>query len=244
MQPVEAILRRTTPIIINSFNQLTYLRRLIDSLLENHFRNIYILDNASTFPPLLEYYENARSRGVFVLYYNSNQGPRAFHSKKIYRTHFKDIPHIYTDPDILFDTFADNHLTRLFEISEKYRFHKVGSAIEIPSDELISDRPLYQKELNKRLSIRENEIRFWQNEIEHETYLADIDTTWHLFNPKFYLDGTNFFRALRLSGTGFTLKHLPYYKANHVPTEEIAFYKSHDAGWSTVFYEDNPTTKE
>ena len=47
---------RDIPIIINSFNRLTTLRRLIASLEQRGLTNIHILDNCSTYPPLLEWY--------------------------------------------------------------------------------------------------------------------------------------------------------------------------------------------
>lgn len=44
------------PIIINNFNRLTTLCLLIEALEKRGYSNIYIIDNASTYPPLLEYY--------------------------------------------------------------------------------------------------------------------------------------------------------------------------------------------
>ena len=46
------------PIIINNFNRLSSLLRLIDALTSCGYTRIYILDNASTYPPLLSYYES------------------------------------------------------------------------------------------------------------------------------------------------------------------------------------------
>ena len=45
------------PIVINNFNRLGYLKRLIASLESRGYKNIHIIDNNSTYPPLLEYYE-------------------------------------------------------------------------------------------------------------------------------------------------------------------------------------------
>ena len=45
------------PIIINNFNRLTTLIQLTDSLTSRGYTRIYILDNASTYPPLLAYYQ-------------------------------------------------------------------------------------------------------------------------------------------------------------------------------------------
>lgn len=42
---------KNIPIIINNFNRLTCLQRLIASLEVRGYHNIYIIDNNSTYPP-------------------------------------------------------------------------------------------------------------------------------------------------------------------------------------------------
>lgn len=39
------------PVIINNFNRLTTLKQLTKALVDRGYTNIYILDNASTYPP-------------------------------------------------------------------------------------------------------------------------------------------------------------------------------------------------
>ena len=48
---------KSIPIIIISFNQLEYLKKLITFLKERHFKNIVIIDNMSIYKPLLDYYK-------------------------------------------------------------------------------------------------------------------------------------------------------------------------------------------
>ena len=55
LQPSKIEDARQIPIIINSFNRLTTLKQLISSLEQRGLTNIYILDNNSTYPPLLEW---------------------------------------------------------------------------------------------------------------------------------------------------------------------------------------------
>ena len=52
------------PIVINSRDQLASLRQLVDWVLQAGYRNVNILDNASTFPPLVALYSAVL--GVFV----------------------------------------------------------------------------------------------------------------------------------------------------------------------------------
>lgn len=55
---------RDVPIFINARDRLGVMKRLIDWLLDAGYRNLIILDNNSTYPPLLEYYNNLeRIRG-------------------------------------------------------------------------------------------------------------------------------------------------------------------------------------
>ncbi len=46
---------REVPILVNSFNRLDCLRRLIDWLVSARYRRIYVVDNASTYQPLRAY---------------------------------------------------------------------------------------------------------------------------------------------------------------------------------------------
>jgi hypothetical protein len=81
MNARELFLRKTLPVFINSFNQYSYLNDLVNNLTKNYFFNIWILDNQSTYTPLIEYYkvtvEDINSK-VNVLYYGFNRGPHFF----------------------------------------------------------------------------------------------------------------------------------------------------------------------
>ena len=62
---------KSIPIIINNYNRLTSLKILISSLEKMGYKNLFIIDNASTYPPLLEYYNTCPYK-VFRL--NNNVG--------------------------------------------------------------------------------------------------------------------------------------------------------------------------
>lgn len=47
---------KNIPIIIISFNQYFYLKQLVDFLIQNKYTNIVIVDNNSSYPPLLKYF--------------------------------------------------------------------------------------------------------------------------------------------------------------------------------------------
>jgi hypothetical protein len=50
------------PVIINNYNRLTSLKLLIASLEKRGYQNIIIVDNNSTYQPLLDYYKSCRYR--------------------------------------------------------------------------------------------------------------------------------------------------------------------------------------
>src|SRR5271167_2766815 len=54
------------PIIINNRNRFEYLLQLINSLENRGYNNIFIIDNDSTYPPLLEYYKTCKYE-IFML---------------------------------------------------------------------------------------------------------------------------------------------------------------------------------
>ncbi len=224
-----SILRRITPVVINSFNQPTYLKNIIRKFLDNGFVNIFILDNNSKYKPLIDLYQNLSKNGVNVLFYNENRGPRYFHLSGMYQSYFNNIPHIYTDPDLDFDMLAPDFLSTLISISNKYSVAKVGCALKIPEDEEIVDEYIYIKELKSSYKIKEWESQFWINKLEESIFKANIDTTLHYFNPTHY--SGNFFDGIRVDGQGFTVKHLPWYKKNLIPKEESEFYSNHQ-NWS------------
>ena len=231
MQPKEILLRKTIPVVINSFNQPTYLKNILNKFELNYFKNFVILDNASTNTELIDYYKHITDfKNITVIYYNNNNGPRYFHLNGIYKI-FNNIPHLYTDPDLDFDALSDSFLTYLFDLSNKYRIAKVGSALEIPDSLSIKPDIFFNSPANNlSVALCEWESQFWEKELETKVFLADIDTTLHLFNPEHY--NNNFFSAVRVAHKGFIVKHLPWYKNDFMPVDEKNYYKNSNTIWS------------
>jgi hypothetical protein len=232
MKLKELLLRRTMPIVINSYNQRFYLKNMINKLLSFNFKNIYIIDNNSNSLALINYYQELASNPfVTVIYYGANLGPRSFHLNG-YSDIFGNLPHIYSDPDLDFDFMSDCYLEYLLNLSHKYKICKVGSALEIP-DETIGKKDLKLKINGKEYSVKEWESQFWINEIEKDIYLAPIDTTFHLFNPQYYQSGEPYVTGIRVGAVGFVAKHLPWYESNNSEEiEEMLIYKKTQTGWN------------
>lgn len=230
MKLQEALLRKTIPVVINSYNQPTYLERLVESFFTQGFKNIVVVDNSSESAQLERLLiEMQVSNRAFVLKYPNNRGPRAFHLEGFYKL-LPDMPHLYTDPDVEFDMLSDEFVTTLISISDKFQCAKVGSGIEIPPPDDCKEGifpPL-------GLSIADNELRFWREEIEELIFQADIDTTLHLFNPKFFDSTARYFNGIRVCRAGFMIRHKPYYKCDGMPDDERDFYLQ-KTRWSNYF---------
>jgi hypothetical protein len=219
----EIILRRSTPVIINSFNQLTYVRDIVTRLRGEGFCNIYVLDQASTYPPLRQWLDGTHERGeALPLFSNQNKGPHDFFVSRMYDM-FGGAPFIYSDPDLAWERLAPNFLSRLFELAHRYRVFKVGPALTIPTPEQAKPG-LTVMDLGVPRGVAEFEARFWQNEVEPGVYNSPIDTTMHLFIPYYYQQGTPLITGLRVSGPGFDLTHLPWFASDPMPADEHAFY--------------------
>lgn len=225
----ELILRRTIPVVINSYNQLTYLKNLIEKLIDNKFLNIYIVDQCSTFPPLCNFLSDVSKfyPQVFPIYSVENHGPRWFIEQTVYHM-FATECFIYSDPDISFDKLADDFVFRLLQLSHKYQVAKVGAALSLNNLNnlnIIVDGISY--------TISEWESQFWKTCVEKDVYSAPVDTTLHLFNKQYYLPNS-FFKAIRVGGVGYEVEHAPWLTTDPMPIDEKEYYMSAsiEKGWS------------
>jgi hypothetical protein len=132
-----------------------------------------------------------------------------------------DCPHLYTDPDMDFDVLAENFVSRLIDLSEEFKLPKIGCALAIPSLDEMKPKFDYETQM---------EHAYWQKTIAENVYDAPVDTTLHLFNPKYYSNA--YFTGVRVAGTGFTVRHFPWYKSDPMSEDEYAYYKSKDSGYS------------
>lgn len=209
------------PIVINSFNRLTYLRRVVDFFAKRNHKLI-ILDNNSTYEPLLDWYKTS---GIEVLYLKENYGHKAiwvndFHKKL-------GEYYVYTDPDILpTEAFPNNWMEYFVELLKKnYKDDpvKIGCAL------MYKDIPAHYELRNWVVCA---ESKFWNEQIDPNIYRAPVDTTLALYKQTRKLPRAR--RALRVAGD-YIARHLPWYEDTSKLTEEQTYYlqsiKS-DPSWS------------
>lgn len=200
------------PIIINSFNQLSYLKSLISRLSEMGYNNIHILDNASTYPPLLEFYEQTEYP-VYKL--GENLGYKALWMSNIFDK-FKHNYYVYTDPDVIpVEECPDDFLKYFMEIMMRFpKAQKVGFSLRI------NDIPDFNINKNK---IIKWEKKWWERKIGEGLYDAQIDTTFALYRP-FAFGEANFVELNIRTDFPYQAAHLPWYLDPDNLPEEQRFY--------------------
>ena len=123
---------KSIPIIIISFNQLYYLKQLIEFLKKSNYNNIVVIDNNSTYEPLLEYFDDIESE-VTIHRLNQNHGHLVFwKNKELFEKYSKGY-YAITDADINpipecpedFLLYFKKILDKVFEIT------KVGFSLKI-----------------------------------------------------------------------------------------------------------------
>lgn len=201
------------PIIINNRNRYTFLKQLIDWLVANGYKNIHVLDNESTYGPLLDYY---KTFGHNVIFLKRNVGFMALWRTEVF-DQFKKSYYVYSDPDVLpLKDCPANLIEELYKVLQKYsNIEKAGVALKI------DDIP--DNYANKAEVLRiENE--FWKKKIEENVYDAPVDSTFALYRP-YAMGAAEECKAYRLAGK-YTFRHQPWYENSSSPSEEELFYKN------------------
>lgn len=208
------------PIFIISYNRLDCLRNLVTYLENSGYANIQIINNCSSYPPLMEYLMTSKHK---VHHLAHNYGHFAFWQcgkfMEIARTSF----YVVTDPDVIpIQDCPDSFLETFYNVLVKYpKLTKVGFSLKI--DDLPDHYPLKDVVIN-------HESRFYRNQTTNidnlVLYDAPIDTTFALYAPsaKSILD-SHFYDAIRV-GYPFQARHLPWYKDFQKETEEDQFYRT------------------
>ncbi len=204
------------PIFINSRDRLGTLQALVNWLKKAGQQRIYILDNDSSYSPLLEYYRHLDDNEptVQVLRLKKNLGHTALWDSKVLEILHIGTPYVYTDSDVVpseecpLDVLGD-----LLQVLRKYPFlKKVGLALKT------DDITFFDAE-----KTRESEKRFYLHEIEPELYFGAVDTTFALYrNYRHY----NLYVSARTTGKRLA-RHLPwYYDYDNLPNDE-QYYMEH-----------------
>ena len=219
-------LTSSIPVYIPTFNNPTYLTNFVKQLELNGVRNIIVVDNNSTYPPMKECLSTIEQK-YKVIRLDKNFGPHyLLRIKEVYDS----LPDLFclSDPDLeLSRNLPQNFINELLIISNDHGVGKVGPALEIPSLNEVLHPHLFLD--GKVVDIVEYENQFWRNKVgkskhDDDLYLTTLDTQFALYNKAFF-DPADRYPAIRVAGR-FTSRHLSQLKNSILPTEEVEFYKS------------------
>lgn len=203
---------KATPIYITNFNNLERgFRKLVDWLHSAGMTQIAVIDNASTWEPLLKYYDESN---LLVLNRKKNLGQDAFWHLGL--SPIQTSRYIVTDPDVVPDANCPKDLVRkMHEVADRYAPIKVGPAIRI--DNLPAH---YAKKQEMLMS----EGKYWDTRTkEGDCWRAAIDTTFAMYEPgwgKWPPAG-----HVRLDFP-YVIEHLPWYEDSSIANDEREFFKA------------------
>lgn len=202
------------PVILNNFNRLTFPLKLIEFLKACGMKNIIIIDNSSTYPPLLDFY---RTTDITILPAGGNLGHLALWKSGLYRR-FRWNYFIYSDADVLpVDDCPRDFVRRFKEVLDEYaHVDKVGFGIRI--DDLPESFSLKRK-------VVEYESRYWQRPVADGVFDAPIDTTFAMYKPfSGLVGGHTFTRQSYRLGPPYLIRHLPWYVDSKNLSDEEKYY--------------------
>ena len=201
------------PVIITVRDRLSCLEQLLSWLGGMGQNEIWLCDNASTFPPLVKFLKTTKHN---VVYNNFNLGHRAPWLSGLVPQLGNKRYFIISDPDVVPDTNTPSDVLKLFEymLQSNPKIDKVGFSLRIND---LPDHFIHKSDVITW------ETQFWQDIYCPGYYKAPIDTTFAMYRPG---SGHQNGNSLR-SAPPFTARHLPWYQDSTNLSEEDAYYIEH-----------------
>jgi len=207
------------PIFIVNCNRLSYVQSTLHALSKIDQVDPIVLDNASTYPPLLEWYKVA---DVKIIRLANNLGPRALWNDGRHVPRTGDYFAV-TDPDLDLSRIPADFIHVLRGGLDQYpTILKCGLSLEI--NDLAPEHPLTK-------AIRARENGYWSDRHDARFFRANIATTFALYRVARPV--CNYGPALR-SDRPYTARHLPWYVTPQTATDEDRYYWTHLAHCSTL----------
>ena len=201
------------PVFINVRDRLNCLQTLVTWLENAGHTNIILLDNASSYPPLVAFLASCPHR---VIRLGANLGHTALWQTPEVKGIVDGSWYVYTDPDVIPDERCPKDLVGyLYNVLLNHpAYVKAGTGLRI--DDLPDHYHLKGK-------VIEWEKNFYKSEIGTDLFNADIDTTFALYRPGMqYCYGP----SIRTGGD-YQARHMPWYtNSNELDAEEIYYRKN------------------
>ncbi len=202
------------PTFIICRDRVTCTAQLVSWLEQAGQQRIYLVDNDSTYQPLLEYYEQTPHTVIRV---GGNGGQTIVWNSDILNTFAKDEYFIVTDPDVIpVEECPADWAERFRHVLDNYQDRtKVGFGLKL------DDLPDHFK-FKQNVIDYESKFFHWAGP-EPGLHFAPIDTTFALYRPGATQD-ISF--SCRTSGA-YLARHLPWYIDSENPGEEEQYYIEH-----------------
>jgi hypothetical protein len=198
-----------SPVFIINFNRLTLPSRMADYLADCPGVYPVIVDNASTYPPLLEYYETTPHK---VKRLSGNWCSTVIFFCGILEEYGITERFILTDPDLILDSIPKDFLHLLHLGLDKYPWaQKAGFSLEI------NDLP--DTEITR--AAKAHEESYWSEKLDDQFYRAQIDTTFCMVRKIHDMPAVRTARP-------YTAKHAPWYYTDKdtLPDDELYYLQT------------------
>lgn len=219
--PIPYQCRSQIPIVLFSYNNPTLLKSLIDQLERCFNASVSVIDNGSTYAPMISYLNDLKARNITVYHMPRNFGPHVLFTRPEGRSVLSKLPQYFvlSDSDLrLNDHTPSNFLCIFAVLTDLLSTPKVGVALDLYD----KDDMLMLKKYNGQPSIHAWErgmygqrllVPGWE-EINFMLYKSLIDTTFAVYNKKHMVDANGTlqftYSAVRVAGI-FSAKHRPFY---------------------------------
>lgn len=207
------ICRSDVPVIIICHNLVSDLVKVVSWLEQTGHERLVLLDNASTYPPLLSYMDNSPHRVVRL---KQNLGHQAPWMSGLVDELGSSQPFVVTDPDVLPEASCPPDAVEYFqELLLTYpEFDQAGFGLRL--DDIPVSYPY-------RDAVQRWEAPFWTREVAAGVFAAHIDTTFAVNRPGTPCKVTE---ALRTAAP-YRARHLPWYRDPRQPDTETAYFYAH-----------------
>jgi hypothetical protein len=202
------------PIFLVCRDKVAALSDLVAWLEDSGYQRLILVDNASTYPPLLEYFDRTPHEVVRL---SENLGPhRSIWETGVVDRYASGQHYVVSDSDVVPDEACPSDALDFFLwVLRRYPKHvKVGFGLKI--DDLPSRYALAE-------DVRGWESRWWHHPLSKLLYDAPIDTTFALYRPDSTFES---YPAIR-TGAPYIARHYPWYSDTAQRTEEEQYYREH-----------------
>jgi glycosyltransferase involved in cell wall biosynthesis len=205
-------------VVINNRNRLTTTKNMVEKLLQlNPNEQIIIIDNGSTYPPLLEWYKTIN----VDVHFEKNEGHLALWATQLDKVLGEFF--VYTDSDIILnENLPLDWKEIMYNVHLKYEYKKIALGIRI------DDLPQHYRYKNQ---VIRNEGRWWLESVDEYLFKADTDTTFS-FMKNFF---DNCYPSLRITRPDMICRHHGWYLDLDNLDEEEKYYLEHLENTTTQY---------